>query len=188
MRPEAPFYVGRTRPSAIGWTRIGITLIGGALMAVLIAQRLDLLPALIILALFAALALWTWMGQWTRFIVDEHGVTVSLGGFWPQRPWPLAHFRLVQLRRFDASHAGATLGGYGWRRARIRPAQPHEITPVGGGKVFTLDDIKSPYRVLATGPGTMVEIIGREGTHYLLDAEDPQATAAAVDQAIRARR
>ena len=104
MRPEPPFYVGRTRPSWIGWTRIGITLLFGVILVLLMSQRSSLPGVLLVAALFLALAVWTWMGQWTRFIVDEHGLTVSLGGFLPRRPWPLSEFRTVQLRELP-SHA-----------------------------------------------------------------------------------
>ncbi|QNN83218.1 hypothetical protein H3H54_06245 [Brachybacterium sp. Z12] len=188
MRPEPPFYVGRTRPSSIGWTRIGITVLGGALLAAVMSQRSGLPGMLVIAVLFLALAAWTWMGQWTRFIVDEHGLTVSLGGFLPRKPWPLEDFRTVQLRTLPSSRAGVTLGGYGWRRSTVSTPRPEELTPVGKRKIFTLDVARAPYRVLATGPGTMVEIIGRGSRHYLISPVDPRATADAIDQAIRARR
>ena len=184
MRPDPPFYVGRTRPSSIGWTRIGITLAAGAVLALLMAQRSSP-PAVL---LFAGLSLWTWMGQHTRFIVDEHGLTVSLGGFLPRRPWPLEDFRTVQLRELPQSRLGVTLGGYGWRRGRASTPRPEELTPVGIRKIFTLDEVQQPYRMLVTRPGTLVEIIGRGSTHYILSPEDPQATADAIDQAIRSRR
>ena len=188
MRPDPTFYVGRTRPSTIGWTRIAITVVTGAVLAVLMSQRSTVFGALLVVALFALLTLWTWMGQWTRFIVDEHGLTVSLGGFLPRRPWPLEDFRTVQLRELPRSQVGLAVGGYGWRRGRASTPQPAELTPVGTRKIFTLEDVQARYRLLITRPGTMVEIIGRGSTHYLLSPEDPQATAAAVDQAIRARR
>src|SRR5699024_2496382 len=114
VRPDPPFYVGRTRPSSIGWTRIGITLAAGAVLTLLMAQRSSPPAVLLVAALFAGLTLWTWMGQHTRFIVDEHGLTVSLGGFLPRRPWPLEDFRTVQLRELPQSRLGVTLGGYGW--------------------------------------------------------------------------
>ena len=137
---------------------------------------------------FAALALWTWMRQWTRFIVDEHGVTVSLGGFWPRPPWPLADFRTVQLREVPQSTIGVTVGGYGWRRGRVIAARPEELRPVGRGKIFTTTDVQRRARILVTRAGTMVEIVGRGETDYLLSPVDPAATAEAVEQAIRARR
>ncbi|AXK44719.1 hypothetical protein [Brachybacterium saurashtrense] len=188
MRPEPPFYVGRTRASSIGWTRIGITLAAGAVLVVLMAQRSTPLGALLVAALFGALALWTWMGQSTRFVVDEHGVTVSLGGFLPRRPWPLEDFRTVQLRELPQSRVGVTLGGYGWRRGRASTPQPSELTPVGDRKIYTVDALQRPYRMLVTRPGTMVEMMGRGETCYILSPEDPQATAEAIDQALRARR
>lgn len=188
MRPDPPFYVGSTRPSAIGWTRIGITLAAGAVLALLMAQRSSAPAVLLVAVLFAGLALWTWMGQRTRFIVDEHGVTVSLGGFLPRRPWPLEDFRTVQLRELPQSRVGVTLGGYGWRRGRASTPRPEELTPVGSRKIFTLDEPQQPYRMLVTRSGTMVEIIGRGSTHYILSPEDPRATADAIDQALRARR
>lgn len=188
MRPEAPFYVGRTRPSSIGWTRIGITLVVGAVLALLMAQRSTLPAVLLVIVLFLGLAGWTWMGQHTRFIVDEHGLTVSLGGFLPRKPWPLADFRTVQLRELPASRVGVTLGGYGWRRGRASTPAISELTAVGTRKIFTLNEVQQPYRMLVTRSGTMVEIIGRGTTHYILSPEDPRATADAIDQAIRARR
>lgn len=188
MRPEPPFYVGSTRPSSIGWTRIAITLAAGLVVAVLMVQRSTLPAVLLVVVLFLGLALWTWMGQHTRFIVDEHGVTVSLGGFLPRRPWPLEDFRSVQLREVPGSRVGVTFGGYGWRRGRASTPRPEELTPVGKGKIFTFDDVQQRYRMLVTRSGTLVEIIGRGSTHYVLSPEDPQATAEAVDQAIRARR
>ena len=89
MRPEAPFYVGRTRPSSIGWTRIAITLVAGAVLTLLMAQRSSPLGVLLVAVLFLGLAVWTWMGPRTRFIVDEHGLTVSLGSCasWGPRGW-----------------------------------------------------------------------------------------------------
>lgn len=190
-RPEAPFYVGSTRPSSIGWTRIIVTLVAGAaLVAVMSTQARPFPPVLILAAalVFVGLAFWTWIGQWTRFIVDEHGVTVSLGGFWPQRPWPLADFRAVQLRQVPQSTVGVTVGGFGWRRGRVMGARPEELRPVGRGKVFTTDDVQRRTRILVTRSGTLVEIVGRGGTDYLLSPTDPVATADAVEQAIRARR
>ena len=59
---------------------------------------------------------------------------------------------------------------------------------MGKRKIYTLSDLRAPYRVLATGPGEMVEIIGKGSRHYLISPVDPRATAEAVDQAIRARR
>lgn len=188
MKPDAPFYVGRTRPAAIGWTRIGITLLAGAVLALLMGQRSSPLGALLIAVLFLGLSFWTWMGQHTRFIVDERGLTVSLGGFLPRRSWPLEDFRNVQLRELPASRVGVLLGGYGWRRGRASTPEMSELTPVGKRKVYTLDTVQARYRMLATRAGTMVEIIGRGSEHYIISPEDPQATAAAVDQAIRARR
>ena len=188
MRPEPPFHVGRTAPSSVGWTRIAITLAAGAVLAGLLVQRGSVPGAVAALAVFALLALWTWMGQATRFVVDERGLTVSLGGFLPRATWPLADFRTVQLRELPASRVGVTLGGYGWRRGKAISPKPEELTPVGERKIFTLADMQRPYRMLVTRPGTLVEIIGRERTCYILSPVDPAATAAAIDQAIRSRR
>lgn len=190
-RPEAPLYVGTTRPSSIGWTRIIVTLVAGAaLVAVMSTGARPFAPVLILAAalVFVGLAFWTWIGQRTRFIVDEHGVTVYLGGFWPQQPWPLADFRTVQLRQVPQSTVGVTVGGFGWRRGRVMAARPEELRPVGRGKVFTTGDVQRRTRILVTRSGTMVEIVGRGGTDYLLSPTDPVATAEAVEQAIRARR
>lgn len=191
MRPEAPFYVGTTRPTAVGWTRIGLTLLAGVVATAVLAQRPTLDSPLLLVAamgVFVLIALWTWMNQRTRFIVDEHGVTVSLGGFLPRRPWPLEQFRTVQLREVPGSSVGVTVGGYGWRRGRAMSSTPEELRPVGGRRIFTTGEAQETYRLLVTRPGTMVEIISREGPHFLFSPDDPVATAEAVDQAIRARR
>ncbi|MEE1619225.1 hypothetical protein [Brachybacterium sp. J153] len=188
MRPEAPFYVGTTRPSSVGWTRIALTLVAGVVAVVLVAGQLPMPVAVAAGAVFALLALWTWMGQWTRFIVDGHGVTVSLGGFLPRAPWPLADFRTVQLREVPSSSVGVTVGGFGWRRGRAMAATPEQVRPVGKLKVYTLGEVQARYRLLVTRSGTQVEIISREGDHYLLSPVDVEATAAAIEQAIRARR
>lgn len=190
-RPDASFYVGTTRPGPVGWTRIAVTLVAGVVLVVVMATRPQpLAPVLLVSAgvVFAALALWTWMCQWTRFIVDEHGVTVSLGGFWPRPVWPITDFRTVQLREVPPSTIGVTVGGYGWRRGRVMAARPEELRPVGRGKVFTTGDVQRRARILVTRPGTMVEIVGRGESDYLLSPVDVEATAAAVEQAIRARR
>lgn len=188
MRPETPFYVGTTRPSSVGWTRIGVTMLAGVAVALLMLQRGNAPAAVAGIVIFALLALWTWMTQHTRFIVDGHGVTVSLGGFWPQKPWPLADFRTVQMRDIPQSRTGVSVGGYGWRRTTVITPELEELTPVGSRKIFTLRENRARYRALVTRPGLMVEIIGNEAPHYLISPEDPVATAEAVDQAIRARR
>ncbi len=190
-RPDAPFYVGTTRPGSVGWTRIAVTLLAGAVLVVVMATRPQpLAPVLLVSAaiVFAGLALWTWMCQWTRFIVDEHGVTVSLGGFWTRPPWPLQDFRTVQLREIPPSTIGVTVGGYGWRRGRVMAARPADLRPVGRGKIFTTADVQRRSRILVTRAGTMVEIVGRGESDYLFSPTDPIAAAEAVEQAIRARR
>src|SRR5699024_10991428 len=110
------------------------------------------------------------------------------GGFLPRRPWPLQDFRTVQLREIPADRVGVTVGGYGWRRGMAISSRAEELRPVGERKIFTTGETRERYRMLVTRPGTMVEIIGRGGTHYLISPSDPEATAAAVDQATRARR
>ena len=189
-RPEPPFHVARTRPSAVGWTRIGLTAASGAVLVLLAGLRSGVAwPLLVLLAvLFAGFALWTWMHHATRVVVDERGVTVSLGGFWPQRTWPVADFRTVQLRELPASTVGVTVGGYGWRRGRAIGPTREQPTAVGRGPIHTPAETQAPYRLLVTRPGTQVEIIGKQGTHYLFSPVDPVSAAEAVDQAIRARR
>src|SRR5699024_2338265 len=149
------------------------------------AQRSSPPAVLLVAALFAGLTLWTWMGQHTRFIVDEHGLTVGLGGFLPRRPWPLEDFRAVRLRELPQSRPGVTLRGYGCRRGRARSPRPDGLTPVGTRKTVPRDEIQQPYRTRVTRPGTLVEVIGRGSTRYILSPGDPQATADAIDQAIR---
>ncbi|WP_193104332.1 hypothetical protein [Brachybacterium sp. FME24] len=188
MRPDAPFHVGTTRPSGVGWTRIGLTVLAGVIVTLLLAQRNSLLAGITVAGLFALLTLWTWMGQHSRFLVDERGLTVSLGGFLPRRSWPLEDFRTVQFRTLPQSSVGVTLGGYGWRRGKATSSTPAELTPVGDRKIFTTGDTQQPYRMMVTRAGTMVEIIGRSGTNYLISPDDPEAAATAIDQAIRSRR
>lgn len=192
MRTDPPFYVGATRPGTVGWTRIVVTAVAGALLTVLLAQRAEAASPVVMLAfglLFGLLALWTWMGQWTRFIVDDRGLTVSLGGFLPRRTWPLEDFRTVHLREVPASGIGVTVGGYGFRRGRVISSTPEQLGPVGDRKIYTTGQTQERYRLMVTRPGTMVEIIGRSGQfQYLISPVDPEATAEAVDQAIRSRR
>src|SRR5699024_11908123 len=86
----------------VGWSRIGVTAGAGGLLTVRLARRAEgATPVVMLLfgVLFGLRALWTWMGQWTRFVVDARGLTVSLGGFLPRRSWPLEDFRTVQLRK-----------------------------------------------------------------------------------------
>ncbi len=188
MTEAGAAYTGRTLPSSVGWTRIGITVLCGVILAVLMLQRGSTWAAIAALVVFALLALWTWMGQATTFTVDSRGVTFRLGGFFARKSWPLAEFRTVQLRELPRSTVGVTLGGYGWRRGRASTPKPAELTPVGRRKIFTLDQVQQPYRMVVTREGTMVEIIGREGTNWIFSPEDPQAAADAVDQVMRARR
>jgi len=190
MRPEAPSYTDSTRPSAVGWTRIGLTAASGVVLVLLSLARGGVpVPLLVAVAvLFALLAVWTWSHHATRVLVDGRGVTVSLGGFWPQATWPVEDFRTVQLRELESSVVGVTVGGYGWRRGRVLTPTPEQLTAVGSRRTHTLPDPQATYRLLVTRPGTQVEIIGRGGTHYLLSPVDPRSTAEAIDQAIRARR
>lgn len=191
-RPDAPFYVGLTRPGAVGWTRIALTAV---LLVVVVAVALaspgavsPVLVALVVLALIAVLVM-QWMRLWTRFVVDDRGLTVSWGGFWPRPSWPLASFRSVQLRELGPEEAGPTVRSYGWRRGTVLPDPGHQRRALPGERVRTLAaDDDAPYRLLVTRPGTMVEIIGRDGEHFMISPVDPEATAQAVAQAIRARR
>ncbi|MFC0674181.1 hypothetical protein [Brachybacterium hainanense] len=190
-RPDPPFYVGRTRPGVLGWTRVGLTAAMSVIMLVLGRSASTTIPpllAVLIAAVIALMALWSWSRLWTRFIVDEHGVTVSRGGFWPQRPWPLADFRTVQLREIPSSSLGVTVGPLGRPAGRVMVGEPGERRVVAGRPVRTPEDVQARYRMQVSAPGTMVEIIGRGQTHYLLSPVDPERTALAIDQAIRARR
>ena len=83
MRPEAPSYTDSTRPSAVGWTRIGLTAASGVVLVLLSLARGGVpVPLLVAVAvLFALLAVWTWSHHATRVLVDGRGVTVSLGLF-----------------------------------------------------------------------------------------------------------
>ncbi|MCS6712518.1 hypothetical protein JSY14_11005 [Brachybacterium sp. EF45031] len=186
-----PFYVGATRPGAVGWTRILLTLVMGAVLVVLLLVRPltpgPLMPVMAAL-LFVGYALWTWMRLATRFIVDGHGVTVSWGGMLPQPVWPLEEMRTVQLREIPAETLGVTVGGVGWRRGRVMSGDPGERRPVGDRRVWTTGHTQDPYVSLVTRPGTAVEIMGRENRHFLITPVDVDATAAAIDQALRARR
>ena len=142
----------------------------------LMSWRSSVAAGLLIAFLFVLLTLWTWMGQHARFVVDERGLTVSLGGFLPRKPWPLADFRTVQYQRTSgASTVGVTLGGYGWRRGRASASTPAELSPVGSRKIYTTGQAQQPYRLMVTRAGTMVEIVGRSGTNYVISPEDTEA-------------
>src|SRR5699024_773034 len=139
--------------------------------------------------LFGLLARRTGMGQCTRFVADDRGLTVSLGGFLPRRSWPLEDFRTVQLREIPTSGVGVTVGGYAYRRGRAISSTPEQLRPVGDRKIYTTRRTQARYQLMVTRPGTMVETIGRSGgAHYLTSPVDPETTATAVDQAIRSRR
>lgn len=173
----------------MGWVRVGSTVVAGVVAVALLAGQGVAVPLLAATGLlFAVLALWYWMHLASRFIVDDRGLTVSLGGFWPRPTWPLADFRTVQLRELGRDSVGATVGGYGWRTRAILPAAAEDLTPVAARRVHPLPASRATYRLMVTQPGTMVEIIGRRDVHYLISPRDPGSTAAAVDQAIRARR
>lgn len=191
-RPDPPFYVGRTHPGGVGWGRVLVTLGLALLLSAVTVFGPGGVPLLLlapVVTLFVLYAGWTWIRLDTRFIVDERGVTVSLGGFWPQASWPVADFRRVQLREIPSDTLGVTVGALGWRRrGRVISSTRENLTPLPGNKVFTNGNTHDQYRLLVTRPGTMVEIIGRRDVHYLLSPEDPQGTAEAIDQAIRARR
>lgn len=145
-RPEMPFFVGATRPSAVGWTRVLLTVVIGGVVIALMSQRPDLAtPATITLVavLFLGMTVWTFIHQWTRFVVDERGVTVSLGGFWPRQGWPLADFRTVQLRDLGDVTVSAAVGGLGLAQrpgahglgraaaTRRQPQDPHPRRAAG---------------------------------------------------------
>lgn len=191
-RPDYPFYVGLTRPGAVGWTRIGLTavvLVIAVVVGLLGPGARNPLLLLVVIAVLLAVLLVQWMRLWTRFVVDERGLTVSWGGFLPQRTWPLAQFRTVQLRELSEQEAGPTVRTFGWRRGTVLPDPGHQRRPVGGRPIYNPPaDDATPYRLLVTRPGTMVEIMGRDGQHFMISPQDAEATAAAVDQAIRARR
>lgn len=190
-RPDPPFYVGSTRPGAVGWTRVAVNAAVGVIVVLALLTTISpgqYVPAVVAGLGFALLTLWSWMRLSTRFIVDEHGLTVSWGGFLPRPAWPLETWRTVQLREIPADRLGVTAGGTGWRRTTVMPAQRSDITPVGTRKPYTLASMEDRYLVLLSRPGTMVEIIGRRGEHYLISPVDPAATAEACDQALRARR
>ncbi|UQN31155.1 hypothetical protein [Brachybacterium kimchii] len=190
-RPEAPFHVGRTTPGAVGWTRIGMSAVIGvgiAGYAIAWARGETVVLGLVLALAVLVYAFWSWMRLATRFVVDVDGVTVSLGGFLPRPAWPVADFRTVQLRRIPGESLGVTVGGLGWRRGRVIAPESGSIEALPGRKVFTTGEQRSSYRLMVSRPGTLVEIIGREGTHFLLSPDDPRAAAEAIDQAIRARR
>lgn len=188
-RPDAPSYTGRTLIGAVGWTRIGLAAVLAFAAAVCGALQLIQMPFVIAVIVFTVgFAVAAWMRMSTRFIVDERGLTVLLGGFWKRPTWPVEDFRTVQLRTIPAELVGVSTGGYGWRAGKAMSAADGTIEALPGRKPFTTTSAQELYRLLVTRPGTMVEIIGREGWNYLISPEDPRETAAAVDQAIRARR
>lgn len=186
-----PYLVGRTGPGRVGIARVAVSIAAAVLLillAVLGSARIPVPFVVLGVVAIVGYGLWTWARLRTRLVVDEHGVTVSLGGFWARPAWPVQDFRTVQLRELKEDSLGVTVGALGWRRGRVLSAKPEDLTALPGRKIFTTGNGQDECRLLVTRPGTAVEIIGRSGTCYLLTPDDPQAVAEAVDQAIRARR
>ncbi|MDO5662826.1 MAG: hypothetical protein Q4G40_09030 [Brachybacterium sp.] len=184
-------YIGRTRPATVGWTRVVVMLaLGFLLVAALAIGGTTLGPVftVVVLLLFIMVAVWTWMRLWTTFVVDRDGLRIRYGGFLPRPLWPVEEFRTVQLRTVPAASMGVTTGGVGTAQGMVLGASPEQIRPVGDRKVFTTGNTKDRYQMQISRPGTLVEIIGTGPHHYLISPEDPEATAAAIDEAIRSRR
>lgn len=189
---DSAVYRGTTTPGVVGWTRVGIV-VGAALVLAVVPLLGGMTsgPALAVFALVALLSIaaWTWMGLRTTFVVDTDGVTVRLGGFWRQRTWPLSDFRGVQLRTIPAERLGATVGGVGRRAGLLLPPMPGDVTALPGRRILTPGDQRRRSRMVVSRAGTMVEIVGRGAENYLLSADDPRATAEALDALIhRGRR
>ena len=122
----------------------------------------------------------------------QDGAVLVLADGYPQRPTEVpaglleaaARRNLRLYLEFPSALPGMEIA----IRGADGEASAEQLRPVGSRKIHTLSEPRAPYRTLVTRTGMQVEIIGRGGVHYLLSPTDTEATAAAIDQAIRARR
>lgn len=190
-REIPPLFKGTVTPGPVGWTRIGIILVigvGVAVAAYLNKGPTSLAFGLLVLLAIASYAFVTWARLHVTFLVDEHGVTPSLGGFWRRPIWPAEQFRTVQLRHVDASQVSAVFGAIGLRSDHVQSSRMEDVTAVAGLKPRTLPDalVKATYAV--TGGGALVEIVRHDGGVYVLSPTAPQDTAEAIAAVIKYRR
>lgn len=182
----APFK-GRVRPGRVAWARVLLTLVIGAAICafVLLTFGDSGIGTAVILALgFAGYAAWAWLRTSITFVVDEHGVTPRLGGFFTRPTWPLENFRTVQLRTVAPERVGSLVGNIGLGRAEVTVSTMGEVRPVAPLKPRTLVGPQADTRFAVTHGGELVEIIGRDGRAYLLSPENPREVAEAIAAAI----
>ncbi|WP_250258637.1 hypothetical protein [Dermabacter sp. Marseille-Q3180] len=182
----APFK-GRVRPGRVAWARVLLTLVIGAAICafVLLTFGDSGIGTAVILALgFAGYAAWAWLRTSITFLVDDRGITPSLGGFIPRPTWPLESFRTVQVRRVAPERVGSLVGNIGLGRAEVTVSTLSDVSAVEPFKPRTLLGPQADTSFAVTHGGELVEIIGRDGKAYLLSPEKPREAAEAIAAAI----
>ncbi|MCT2024486.1 hypothetical protein [Dermabacter hominis] len=180
-------YKGHVRPGRVAWTRIGLTLVIGAAICVFVLFTFgdSALGTAVILAIgFAGYAAWAWLRTAITFLVDDRGITPSLGGFIPRQTWPIENFRTVQLRTVAPERVGSLVGNIGLGRAEVAVSTLNDVRAVEPFKPRTLIGPQADTRFAVTRGGELVEIIGRDGGSYLLSPEHPREVAEAIAKAI----
>lgn len=180
-------YKGRVRPGRVAWTRIGLTLVIGVAICVFVLLTFgdSGLGTAVILALgFAGYAMWAWLRTSITFLVDDRGITPSLGGFIPRPTWPIENFRTVQLRRVAPERVGSLVGNIGLGRAEVTVSTLSDVSTVEPFKPRTLLGPQADTSFAVTHGGELVEVIGRDGRAYLLSPENPREAAEAIAAAI----
>ncbi|MDO5644210.1 MAG: hypothetical protein Q4G21_00760 [Dermabacter sp.] len=192
MAREVPeLYTGKVTPGPVGWTRIAVTMVIGLVVAALAALQggnNGIILAVVVLAAFGAYGAAMWSRLSITFMVDERGVTPSLGGFLPRPTWPASNFRTVQLRTVPADEVGATIGSIGLRTGVVTSSRLDQVSAVDGLKVLNPTEPQVPCTYAVTGGGALVEIIGRDGSVYLLSPTKPRECAEAIARVIRYTR
>lgn len=178
-------------PGPVGWTRVAVTVTFGCLVAAFALIRLGEDGVLVGALAFAMGVVWaafTWMRLHITVLVDEHGITPSLGGFWPRKTWPASNFRTVQLRRLEPTHVGGVIGQIGLHRGRVIHSTLADVTALPGMKVRTFAEPQVDATYAVTTGGVLVEIVRHDGGVYLLSPKNPEQTAQAVAKVIQFRR
>lgn len=180
-------YKGHVRPGRVAWTRIALTLVIGAAICVFVLLTFgdSALGTAVILAIgFAGYAAWAWLRTSITFLVDDRGITPSLGGFIPRPTWPIENFRTVQLRTVAPERVGSLVGNIGFGRAEVAVSTLNDVRAVEPFKPRTLIGPQADTSFAVTHGGELVEIIGRDGKAYLLSPDNPREAAVAIAAAI----
>ncbi len=181
-------HTGTITPGPVGWTRIGV--IVGLAIAVTVVVIIKLgsggAPlALAVLVVSLGYAFVTWLRLHITFRIDANGITPKLGGVWARGMWPAETFRTVQLRKVAPSLVGSTIGNIGLRSGFVTSSRRNDVAPVSGLKVRNSTEPRVDATYAVTRGGTLVEIVRKDGGVYLLNSNEPHATAEAVAEVIR---